>query len=119
LHDFVQEKTAEAIVQMKNDYESQLLQKDVEIRRLQSVINVVQQAVGTDQTNHVLMAGVPSYPGDKNSSLIENLPKYEKDIMLALLKHPNIPFTRSQLALKAGKSELHKLILRRRHSEAP
>jgi hypothetical protein len=36
--------------------------------------------------------------------LVENLPKYEKDIMLAIMQHPNIPFSRSQLALKSKKS---------------
>ncbi len=40
----------------------------------------------------------------KNDSLIESLPKYEKEIMEAIRRHPGIPFTRSQLAIKSGKS---------------
>jgi hypothetical protein len=36
--------------------------------------------------------------------IIENLPKYEGEIMTAIMKHPNIPFSRSQLALVSGKS---------------
>jgi hypothetical protein len=36
--------------------------------------------------------------------IIDNLPKYEKDIITAIMKHPNIPFNRSQLALVSGKS---------------
>ena len=46
LHNFVQETMTESVVQMKNDYESRLLQKDVEIRKLQAIINTVQQAIG-------------------------------------------------------------------------
>jgi hypothetical protein len=37
--------------------------------------------------------------------LVENLPSYEKEIMNAIMQHPNIPFTSSQLALKSKKSE--------------
>ncbi len=37
--------------------------------------------------------------------LVENLPAYEKEIMNAIMQHPNIPFTSSQLALKSKKSE--------------
>jgi hypothetical protein len=36
--------------------------------------------------------------------LIENLPPYEKAIMMAIMPHPSIPFSRSQLALQSKKS---------------
>lgn len=36
--------------------------------------------------------------------IIENLPKYEKEIIMPIMKHPNIPFSRSQLAVICGKS---------------
>lgn len=84
---------------LRNDYESKLLAKDIEIRSLQSVIESVRKTIGSSPVS--LVANLSN---DKNSALIENLPNYEKTIMTAITQHPNIPFTRSQLALKSGKS---------------
>lgn len=47
----------------------------------------------------------PSLPQNNKKILIENLPPYEKEIMMAIMPHPNIPFTKMQLAVKCGKSE--------------
>jgi hypothetical protein len=87
------------VTQIRNEYESQLLQKDVEIRNLKTTIENVARLVGapSTQTNF-------SMPASKNETIIESLPSYERDIINAIKQHPNIPFTRSQLALKAGKS---------------
>jgi hypothetical protein len=77
-------------------------------------VRAVQRAVGARETG-----SASSIPGaDKNNSLIDSLPTYEKDIMEAIRKHPNIPFTLAQLAIKSGKSDrsssyasaVHKLI---------
>jgi len=48
----VLEKPTENIAQIRNEYESQLLRKDVEIRGLQAVISSVQCAVGSIKSEH-------------------------------------------------------------------
>jgi hypothetical protein len=99
---------------LRNEYESKLMEKDTEINRLNGIVRAVQRAVGSSENN-----SLPFIPGgDKNNSLIDSLPSYEKDIIAAIRKHPNIPFTRAQLAIKSGKSDhsstyaaaVHKLI---------
>jgi hypothetical protein len=84
---------------LRNEFESKLLQKDVEIRNLMTTIESVRKVVGGGPA-----ASIANISNDKNSALIDNLPSYEKDIMKAISQHPNIPFTRSQLAVKARKS---------------
>ena len=93
------ESSEQIIREMKNDYESRLLQKDGEIRKRDAIIENIRRIVGMSSG-----APAPMLNSGKNDSLIESLPKYEKDIMEAIKQHPNIPFTRSQLAIKAGKS---------------
>ena len=44
--------------EMQNDFESKLVQKDIEIRNLQAVINSVMRAVGSTQTNNVSMTPI-------------------------------------------------------------
>lgn len=88
------------LIQLRNEYESKLIQKDGEIRSRDAIIENIRRIVGgapSASASSVLNSG-------KNDSLIESLPKYEKDIMEGIRQHPNIPFTRSQLAIKAGKS---------------
>ena len=92
------ESNEQVIREMKNDYESRLLQKDGEIRRRDAIIENVRKIVG-------MSSGAPlPISSGKNNSIIENLPKYDKDIMEAIRQHPGIPFTRAQLAMNAGKS---------------
>ena len=94
----IPEPDNQAIREMKNDYESRLLQKDGEIRKRDAIIENVRKIVG-------MSSGAPlSVSSGKNDFLIESLPNYEKAIMEAIKQHPNIPFTRSQLAIKSGKS---------------
>lgn len=85
---------------LRNEYESKLLTKDVEIRNLLAIIENVRKIVGGITTTANVSVGSLG----KFDALIENLPKYEKDIMGAISQHPHVPFTRSQLAIKAKKS---------------
>jgi hypothetical protein len=85
---------------LRNEYESKLLLKDVEIRNLLATIESIRKIIG--DTSHI--TSVISINSGKFDALIENLPSYEKDIMNAINQHPHIPFTRSQLAIKARKS---------------
>lgn len=85
---------------LRNEYESKLLSKDVEIRNLRATIDTVRRAIGGTSSESIL----PVIGIGKINALIENLPKYEKEIMEAIRQHPNIPFSIAQLAVKAGKS---------------
>jgi hypothetical protein len=86
------------LIQLRNEYETKLIQKDGEIRNRDTIIENIRRIVGGAPQISITLSS------EKNNSLIESLPKYEKDIMEAIRQHPNIPFTRSQLAIKAGKS---------------
>jgi hypothetical protein len=56
------------------------------------------------ENNHQVQVQ-PQYPqSSPKRLLIANLPPYEKEIMEGIVPHPNIPFTRSQLAVKSKKS---------------
>jgi hypothetical protein len=102
VHTFVEQKRTEAIVQMKNEYESQLMQKNAEIQRLQGIINAIQRAIGRTQTENVLM----SPPTD--SAVEMWLTKLgnggEAKILRFLASRPSEAFTRQQLALAIGSS---------------
>ncbi|HEX2243852.1 MAG TPA: helicase HerA-like domain-containing protein [Gammaproteobacteria bacterium] len=87
-----------------NELESQLIVKDMEIRKRDDIIEQVRRILASILAR-VSDAPLPSLVATgKHDALIENLPKYEKDIMNAIKQHPNIPFTRSQLAVKSNKS---------------
>jgi len=92
---------SQQLIQLRNEYESKLIQKDGEIRSRDAIIENIKRIIGgapvAASASSVLSSG-------KNNSLIESLPNYEKAIMEAIKQHPNIPFTRSQLAIKAGRS---------------
>lgn len=102
LHDFTQEKTAEAVINLRNEYESKLIQKDTEINRLQGVINSVIKVVGHEQNTNVIMSPLIGSPVPLHLS--NNLPPYEKTIFESIRQYPGIPFSVYQLAMKSGKS---------------
>lgn len=89
--------------EMKNSYESQLLQKDVEIRTLQAVINAVQKAIGVSNGHTTATAtAIPI-----TSSAIE-LWKSKLGNTLAtriltfFAENPTREFSREQVALALG-----------------
>lgn len=47
LHDFVDVKSTESVIQMQNKYESQLIIKDTEIRQLKNIITQIQNILGS------------------------------------------------------------------------
>jgi len=87
------------LITLRNEYESKLLQKDLEIRKRDEIIEQIKRIIGGSS-----IATITSIGSSKYDALIENLPAYEKAIMLAISQHPHIPFTRSQLAIKSKKS---------------
>lgn len=93
--------------ELRNEYESQLVQKDGRIRQLENKIQQIANIIGHGHGGVDISGEVsipPVFMESKNESIIENLPKYEKDIIMAIKQHAGIPFTRSQLAVKSGKS---------------
>lgn len=86
------------LISLRNEYESKLMQKDIEIRKRDEMIEQIRRLIG------ISVGTISVISSSKNDALIENLPSYEKAIMEAIRKHPDIPFTRAQLAVKANKS---------------
>lgn len=89
-------------VSLRNQYESQLLQKDVEIRKLQAVINAVQQAIGVT-TGHTTTTAIPI-----SSSAVEmwkgklGLNSLATRILNFLAENSPREFSREQIALALG-----------------
>ena len=100
VHDFIEDKKTESILAMKNEYESKLIEKDTEIRRLQGIINSVMKVIGYEQTGNVLT--VPLI--DNNSNLmLQKLGGMARKIYETLLQHPN-GLTKRQIALMCAYS---------------
>lgn len=107
LHEFIQEKTAESIVVMKNDYESKLIEKDTEIsklrndvRHLQEVVRKVRDAIGTSDGEPMTVSLVDSsavslWQGKLGNGLAGKVFKFISE---------NAPrgFTREQICLAIG-----------------
>lgn len=96
----IQESEPIDLINLRNEYESKLLSKDVEIRNLKTIIENVRKIIGTSNIG----VSIDTASLGKFDALIDNLPDYEKAIMKAISQHPHIPFTRSQLAIKSRKS---------------
>lgn len=104
LHDFIEEKKTESIIAMKNEYESKLIEKDMEIRRLQGIINSVMKVIGYEQTENVVIA-----PLKNNNSKVEMWASKlgnggPTQILRFLAEHPSESFTRQQICLAVGAS---------------
>lgn len=95
---------------LQDRHESEMIGASGEIRRLATIIENVRRAVGDDVVriaggdfSALDTAAVRASIG-KIQSIVEDLPPYEKSMMEAIMKHPNVPFTKGQWAIKAGKS---------------
>ena len=86
---------------LRNEYESKLLQKDVEIRNLNSVIESVRKIVGAGENTSIIsdFSGV----GDEANLMLQKLGGMPKKIYETLLKHFN-GLTKRQIALMCGYS---------------
>lgn len=88
------------IREMQNQHESELIQKDAEIRRLQNIINQVQRVIGVTQTENVLMAPVSSSAVDLWKSKLGNT--LATRILTFFAENPTREFSREQVALALG-----------------
>ncbi len=87
--------------QIRNEYESQLLQKDVEIRKLQATINAVQRAVGVSHTESVLSVPASSSAVEMWKSKL-GAGSLATRILTFLVENSPRGFTREQIALALG-----------------
>lgn len=93
----------EEVRALKNTHESEMIGANAEIRRLTTLIENVSKMLGGNVV-HISGGDFSPMVAGKADLLVQDLPKYEREIMEAIMKHPNVPFTRGQLAVKAGKS---------------
>lgn len=105
--DIAQEKKAESaeIISLRNEYESKLLQKDVEIRTLNSVIENVRKivgAAGNDQIAGDVTDGMIAMPNETNL-MLQKMGGMPRKIYETLLHHLN-GLTKRQIALMCGYS---------------
>jgi len=91
------------LIALRNDYESRLLAKDVEIRRLRAIIENVQRAVGGIAS--IMAPAISSLGGDGVSLWLGKLKNSGAARMFKILaENPHKQFTRNQIALAAGLS---------------
>lgn len=92
------------IREMQNQHESELIQKDTEIRRLQSIINSVQQVIGPT-TGHTTTTSLPIANGSVGSVELWK-GKLGNTLASRILgffaENPGRDFTREQIALALG-----------------
>lgn len=102
-YDFVQEKTAESILQMKNDYESKLLQKDMEIRQLNKIIQNVKNALGEAIVSTAIASANVGINNDSVSLWMSKLKNGGASrIFKFFVENPHRTFTRQQIGLGVG-----------------
>lgn len=105
----VEKKTREAVTtievpfegqvrNIRNEYESKIMEKDTEITRLQGIIKSVQRAVGAIEGQSTQM----STPNEANA-MLQKLGGMPQKIYERLIQHPN-GLTKRQIALMCGYS---------------
>lgn len=90
------------VTQLRNEYESQLVQKDIEIRRLQTVIDAVTRAVGQEVGMGKTLS--PSINTSNIDMWVEKLGRARAagKILAFLGERAGARFTRSQICLAVG-----------------
>jgi uncharacterized protein YpbB len=86
------------LIKIKNDYETKIMQKDLEIRRKDEIINSIKKILGFDGKEVI-----PIQIGSSSSQLEMWLNKLGNSIPSRILKflasNPNNSYTREQIAL--------------------
>lgn len=83
---------------IRNEYESKLMEKDVEINRLNAVIRSVQNLVGG---NNTIEQSTHSFAGNEANAMLQKLGGAPQKIYERLLQHSN-GLTKRQIALMCG-----------------
>jgi len=92
-------RDSQEVIALRNEYESKLLQKDMEIRKVQSVLESIRKMLGGDTTS-----AMPMQMNSSNLSLwLEKLGNGGTSRILKFLaEHPANRFTRPQIGLGVG-----------------
>lgn len=94
-----EKKETQEIINLKNEYESKLLQKDLEMRKRDDIINQIRKLLGVNQDNQIIS-------NIQSSNLQMWLDKlgsgYNRKTLEFLASKPNNGFTRQQLSLSVG-----------------
>lgn len=100
LHNFVEEKRTEAIIQMKNEYESKLIEKDLVIREYEKKFNEIKRIMGDSKE--------PGYSAPVQNNLVDlwkgKLGATSLATRILSFLSENYPngFSREQVALALG-----------------
>lgn len=88
-----------SIQSVRNEYESRLIEKDVEIKKLNGIISIIQRAVNITPTNNI---DTPMILGEANM-MLQKLGGMPQKIYNVLIQHPT-GLTKRQIALMCGYS---------------
>lgn len=103
LNNFVEEKRTEAVIDMKNEYESKLIEKDLEIRQLRKIIEDVKKALGEVFVSSSTSLANVGINGDSISLWMSKLGNGGRaKIFKLFVDNPRRKFTRQQIGLAVG-----------------
>lgn len=109
-------KIRKELVELRNDIFNKFVEQQNFMQNISEELYKLKTEMNSDELISKVLSKIPNqtiklpniaaqnHNESKGDVLIQNLPKYEQDIMNAIKQHPNIPFTRNQLAIKSGKS---------------
>ena len=96
-----EKKELAEVISLRNEYESKLLQKDLEIRKRDDVINSIRKLLGVNEQNLVISNIQSSNIEMWFNKLGKGMPS---NILKFLAEKSGLTFTRSQVALATGYS---------------
>jgi hypothetical protein len=86
------------MIQIKNDYETKIMQKDLDIRKRDEIINQIRKLLGVNENNQV----TPSYSSNNLQLWLNKFTGGEGKILKILAENPTNAFTRQQIVLMTG-----------------
>lgn len=89
------------LIKIKNDYETKIMQKDLEIRRKNDLINQIKRLLGVNENNAVILDVQSNNLSLWFNKLGKGMPY---NILKFLAEKSGLKFTRSQIALACGYS---------------
>lgn len=95
-----QKKDSQELINLKNEYESKLLNKDLEIRKRDDLINSIRKMLGVNEQNLV----VQTIQSSNLDLWLDKIGRHKKEaeIIKFLAEKSGLTFTRSQLCLAVG-----------------
>jgi hypothetical protein len=87
------------IIALKNEYETKIMQKDLDIRKRDEIINQIRKLLGVNENNQIT---TPSYSSNNLQLWLNKFTGGEGKILRILAENPTNAFTRQQLVLMTG-----------------